>query len=103
VHRPSNRARVSGGRSFTAAGPLPGGSSRDMQPQGSESRPRVYLEDLLTVEEVAAKLKLKPSTIRAYAERGSLPCVHLGNRLRFKPSDLDLWIARRHQGERRTA
>jgi excisionase family DNA binding protein len=58
---------------------------------------------LLTVDEVAAKLKLKPSTIRAYAERGILPCVRVGNRLRFKPSDLDLWIARRYQGERRNA
>ena len=61
------------------------------------------LEGLLTVDEVATMLRLKPSTIRAYAERCTLPCVRVGNRLRFKPSDLDLWIARRYQGERRTA
>ena len=55
------------------------------------------LEALLTVDDVAQILRLKPSTIRAYAERGSLPCVLVGNRLRFKPSDVDLWIARRYR------
>jgi len=58
--------------------------------------PRELLQRLLTVEEVAAMLQLRPSTIRAYAERGSLPCVHVGNRLRFLPSDVGLWIGQRH-------
>ena len=55
------------------------------------------LEELLDVNDVARLLKLRPSTVRAYAERGSLPSVFLGNRLRFKPSDVSLWIARRHR------
>ena len=54
------------------------------------------LQELLAVEDVARILKLKVSTVRAYAERGSLPCVRLGNRLRFLPSDVGLWIAQRH-------
>ena len=41
-------------------------------------------------------LQLRPSTVRAYAERGSLSCVRVGNRLRFRPSDVNLWIERRH-------
>ena len=59
-------------------------------------RPLDYLQRLLTVEEVAAFLQLKPSTVRAYAERGTLPCVRIGNRLRFLPSDVGAWIEQRH-------
>ena len=50
---------------------------------------------LLTVENVAEMLQLKPSTVRAYAERGSISCVRAGNRLRFRASDVDLWIEQR--------
>jgi excisionase family DNA binding protein len=53
------------------------------------------LETLLTVQQVAAILQLKPSTIRAYAERGDLPCVRIGGRLRFRPSDVAEWIEQR--------
>jgi len=59
--------------------------------------PSTPLEELLDVNDVARILKLKPSTVRAYAERGSLPSVLVGNRLRFRPSDVDLWIARRYR------
>ena len=55
------------------------------------------LEQLLTVDEVAGLLRLRPSTVRAYAERGSLPCARIGGRLRFRPSDVSLWIARRYE------
>jgi excisionase family DNA binding protein len=55
-----------------------------------------YLQDLLTPEDVARMLKVKLSTVRAYAERGSLPCVRVGNRLRFLPSDVSSWIEQRH-------
>ena len=54
------------------------------------------LQGLLTVEQVATILQLKPSTIRAYAERGTLSCVRLGGRLRFVPSDVAEWIEQRH-------
>ena len=58
--------------------------------------PTTNVNGLLTVEEVARALALKPSTVRAYAERGSLPCARLGNRLRFRASDVSLWIQERH-------
>ena len=50
---------------------------------------------LLSVDDVADALQLKASTVRAYAERGSMSCVRVGNRLRFRPSDVDLWIEQR--------
>jgi excisionase family DNA binding protein len=53
-------------------------------------------DGLWTVPQVARLLALRPSTIRAYAERGTLPCVRIGNRLRFLPSDISAWIESRH-------
>jgi excisionase family DNA binding protein len=64
--------------------------------QESSPSPLKYLQDLLSVEDVARILQLKQSTVRAYAERGSMPCVRVGNRLRFLPSDVGAWIERRH-------
>jgi excisionase family DNA binding protein len=66
-----------------------------MKLPGSPSPPS-YLQTLLSVEDVARLLQLKPSTVRAYAERGSMPCVRVGNRLRFLPSDVGAWIEQRH-------
>jgi excisionase family DNA binding protein len=37
-------------------------------------------DELLTVEETAVLLKVKPSTVRAWARSGRLPCVRLGPR-----------------------
>ena len=65
----------------------------------SATRHQALEERLLTVPEVATLLAVKPSTIRAYAERGTLPCVRIGNRLRFLPSDISEWIeSRRSKG-----
>ena len=60
-------------------------------PEATHSPSRLW-----TVSEVADLLVLKESTIRAYAERGTLPCVRIGNRLRFLPSDISAWIESRH-------
>jgi excisionase family DNA binding protein len=54
------------------------------------------LEPLLTPTQVAELLAVKVATVRVYAERGSLPCVRIGGRLRFRPSDVHLWIEQRH-------
>ena len=65
--------------------------------QASTVNPSDFLQQLMDVEDVARLLKVRPSTVRAYAERGTLSCVRLGNRLRFRPSDVGLWIARRFE------
>ena len=57
-------------------------------------------EKLLTSEEVAELLSLKPQTIRDAAWRGKIPCVRLwtGKKkslLRFKKSDIDELIQSR--------
>jgi excisionase family DNA binding protein len=57
---------------------------------------------LLTVEEVAALLRLKPSSIYDAAARGRLPAVRLwtGRRrsvVRFRRADIERFIAERVQ------
>lgn len=50
------------------------------------------MEELLTVKEAAEAVRLKPSTIYTYAEKGILPFSKLGSRLLFQKSKLEEWI-----------
>ncbi len=43
---------------------------------------------LLTVDEVAKYLRLKPETIRSMARRGDLPAIKLGRVWRFRRSSI---------------
>jgi excisionase family DNA binding protein len=43
---------------------------------------------LLTVDEVATILRLKPETIRSMARRGDLPAIKIGRVWRFKSSSI---------------
>jgi excisionase family DNA binding protein len=52
---------------------------------------------LLTVRELAALLGLHEKTIYEWTARGQLPCIRLGNRLRFAPADITRWVAS-HKG-----
>ena len=48
---------------------------------------------LLTVQEVALKLKMAPYTIRKWVRLGQLPAVRLGERrIRFMPEVIDRWV-----------
>jgi hypothetical protein len=49
---------------------------------------RSEAEALLDVAGAAEMLHMTPAAVRAAAYRGSLPCVRVGSRLRFRPSDL---------------
>lgn len=51
--------------------------------------------ELWTVEQVATFLSLKAGTVRAYAERRTLPHVRIGGRLRFRPEDVEAFVERR--------
>lgn len=45
-------------------------------------------EPLLNVRQAATFLGITPAALRASAYRGSLPCVRVGRRLRFRASEL---------------
>ena len=47
---------------------------------------------IMTVEEVAKYLKLKPQTVYKWAQEGLLPAAKLGKEWRFRRRILDEWI-----------
>jgi excisionase family DNA binding protein len=49
-------------------------------------------EEYMTVAEVAEILKLNQQTIRNMLDRGDLPFVRLGRRVRIKRSDFDRFV-----------
>jgi excisionase family DNA binding protein len=49
-------------------------------------------EDIMTLEEVAAYLRLKPQTIYTWAQEKKIPAAKLGKEWRFKRSIIDEWF-----------
>ncbi|MFC1734223.1 helix-turn-helix domain-containing protein [candidate division KSB1 bacterium] len=49
-------------------------------------------EDIMTLEEVAKYLKLKPQTIYTWAQNGKIPAAKLGKEWRFRRSVIDKWF-----------
>ena len=48
--------------------------------------------EILTIEEVAKLLKLKPQTIYKWAQEGKIPGAKLGKEWRFRRRILDDWV-----------
>jgi excisionase family DNA binding protein len=48
--------------------------------------------DILTLEEVAHYLRLKPQTIYKWAQDRRIPAVKLGKEWRFRKSIIDRWL-----------
>ncbi|MCL5034126.1 MAG: helix-turn-helix domain-containing protein [Bacteroidetes bacterium] len=49
-------------------------------------------DEIMTLEEVAAYLKLKPQTIYTWAQEKRIPAAKLGKEWRFKRSVIDAWF-----------
>ncbi|MBI4603072.1 MAG: helix-turn-helix domain-containing protein [Planctomycetes bacterium] len=47
---------------------------------------------MLTIEELATYLKLRPQTIYKWAQQGRLPGAKFGKEWRFRRSDIERWI-----------
>ncbi len=60
------------------------------------SVPVVLDDEYLTVDEVAATLRLVPQTIRNWIDAGTLPAVRIGRRVRIKRSDFDQLVEQRY-------
>ncbi len=52
------------------------------------------MHDIMTLEEVANYLKLKPQTIYTWAQEKKIPAAKLGKEWRFKKSIIDEWFIR---------
>jgi excisionase family DNA binding protein len=48
--------------------------------------------DIMTLEEVAAYLKVRPQTIYTWAQEKRIPAAKLGKEWRFKKSVIDRWF-----------
>lgn len=48
--------------------------------------------DIMTLEEVAAYLKVTPQTIYTWAQEKRIPAAKLGKEWRFKKSVIDRWF-----------
>jgi len=55
--------------------------------------------EILTLEEVAIYLRLKPQTIYKWAQEKRIPAVKLGKEWRFRRSILDRWLDDQMLGE----
>jgi excisionase family DNA binding protein len=60
-------------------------SDRERDPAGSD-------HEILTLEEVARYLRLKPQTIYKWAQEKRIPAAKLGKEWRFRKSIIDRWL-----------
>lgn len=52
------------------------------------------MDEIMTIEEVAQYLKMKPQTIYTWAQSGKIPAAKIGKEWRFKRSLIELWFNR---------
>lgn len=50
--------------------------------------------DIMTLEEVAEYLRLKPQTLYSWAQEKKIPAAKLGKEWRFRKSVIDKWFDR---------
>jgi excisionase family DNA binding protein len=67
------------------------------------NRPDFHGDEVLTLEEAAAHLKLPVDTVRSRAEEGDLPGRRFGNEWRFARIAVLAWLADGESRQRRTA
>lgn len=48
--------------------------------------------ELLTVDEVAEFLRVKPSTVYEWAKQGKIPASKVGRLWRFRREDVEAWV-----------
>lgn len=57
------------------------------------------IEELLTVDDVAAILRVRPRWVYEAAARGDLPRVKVGGYVRFRREAIEQWIADQQKGQ----
>ena len=66
-----------------------------MVPSYPEGLTEVFEDEMLTIEDLAAYLKLKPQTIYRWAQTGKIPGAKFGKEWRFRRSAIERWIDER--------
>ena len=57
------------------------------------------MNEIMTVEEVAKYLKMKPQTIYGWAQKGIIPAAKIGKEWRFRKDIIDAWFVQ-HMDEK---
>ena len=57
-------------------------------------------DDIWTIKELAAYLKLKEKTAYALVAKGEIPGFKVGGGWRFRPRDIDRWITEQQEKNR---
>jgi len=60
------------------------------------------MDKLLTTQEIAEVLGVKPSTIYQYTHQGYIPHVKIGKFVRFREKDVERWVERKANSGRIT-
>jgi|CXWL01.1.fsa_nt_gi excisionase family DNA binding protein len=60
---------------------------------GCRQTPPVRLSMLLTIKELAVQLRIKPSTLYAWASQSKIPCVRIHGLIRFHPEEIERWMS----------
>jgi excisionase family DNA binding protein len=64
----------------------------------SDAKPlTIPAEQLWTVREVASFLRLGRNAIYEMADRGDIPSLRIGSRVRFVPAEVRAWVARQRE------
>ena len=48
---------------------------------------------LLKVKALSQRLQIKPSTLYAWVSQGKIPCVRIHGLIRFRPEEIEGWLA----------
>lgn len=54
-------------------------------------------EQILTLQDLAAYLKIAEKTLYGYAQKGILPGIKIGSAWRFRKTDIDAWLEERRR------
>lgn len=54
-------------------------------------------EEIMTLQDLAAYLKLAEKTLYGYAQKGTIPGIKIGSAWRFRKADIDAWLEDRRQ------
>ncbi len=52
---------------------------------------------LLTINDLAERLRIKPSTLYAWVAQGKIPHLKIHRLIRFEPKDIDRWVQSFHK------
>jgi excisionase family DNA binding protein len=58
---------------------------------------RMTDEDILTLQELSAYLKIAEKTLYGYAQKGTIPGIKIGSAWRFRKADIDAWLEERRR------